>query len=92
MSDKKETTTGIAKTLGSVSSLISFLEKATIAFFMALLEYTRIKQKKAEDELANEKSETKIKEDQDVVSKSVEGKSSVSIIDGFLSEHDKPKK
>lgn len=85
--EKPSTTTASLGAISAVASIFSAIGKAAIVFFMALLEYARIKQKKAEDELANEKVNVSIKEKQDAIEKKTEFKSSVDVIDGFLAEH-----
>ena len=89
MSDEKDKITTPVKAISAIATIFSFLEKASIAFFMALLEYTRIKQKKAEDELANAKVDASIKEQQDAIEKETQFKSSADVIDDLLAKHDK---
>lgn len=72
------------KTMTAIASLFSFLEKATVAVFMMLLEWSRIKRKKAEDQLANEKSDNMIKDEQHKIDMDAKEKTSDEVIDDFL--------
>lgn len=72
------------KAVGAISSMLSFAEKALIAFFMMLMEFSRIKAKKAEDALAKRESEIRTDIAAEAIDKANEGKSSAEVIDNFL--------
>lgn len=76
------------KTAMSIGNMLSLIEKGLVAFFMMMLEWSRIKRKKAEDEVANEQSKSKIKDGQHKIDMDAKDKTSDEIIDGYLDGSD----
>ena len=72
--------------LRAVGTILSVVEKAAIAFVMALLEFARIKQKKAEDALANKESDETITKGAKAIDAAVEGKTSADIVNDYLND------
>jgi len=70
-------------------SLLSFMEKFGLAVLIGLLELARIKQKKAENSYALEKTKAEVREKQDAVDKRMAEKSDRDVITDFLQSDDK---
>ena len=82
MTDDKENTA--MKTLGALSALgkvLSFVEKVAIGIFFMLLEFTRIKQRKAEVRADTAETDLKIRDEHDKIDEEMAGKSDLDIID-----------
>lgn len=72
------------KTVGVISSLFKFLEKAVIVAFMLFMERSKIKAKKAEDKQAEAETEVKILKAHNTIDLEVKGKTDAEIVDEFL--------
>lgn len=87
MTDEKESTA--MKTLGALSALgkvLSFVEKAFIGAVFMMLEFARIKQRKAEVRADDAETKLKIREEHDKIEDEVADKSDLDVIDDMFAE------
>ena len=67
-------------------AVMSFFERFGLAFLVALLQWSRIKQKKAEDKLAVRETEDEVHEKQVAIDAKYSGKSDADVITDFINK------